>query len=243
MSHQAPTYVPADQLQTHHDLSDKDAGSAESHHFQRAHRRNGELELGVTEILEGRTDVQRHVADSAGLANWSGRVKFEQAMPRLIPALVAEFFGTMFYCLAGEMATAGFLITTYGGSAQGNLTMIGFAYAFGITFAIVVCATTSGGQFHPGFTIAQVVFKGFPIKLAPLYIAAQIVGAMVASLIVVGSWHDELMKITHLLTLGKKTSTIFTAEGPAGVIALFPPPVAAWVASSLTNSSPICSLP
>lgn len=219
---QTPSYIPADQLT--HDASDKDANSASSHHFQRAHRKNGELELGVTEILEGRNDVQRHVASSSGLADWSGRVRFEQSMPKLLPALIAEFFGTMFYCLAGEMATAGFLITTYAGEPQGNLTMIGFAYAFGITFAIVVCATTSGGQFHPAFTIAQVVFKGFPIKLAPLYICAQIVGAMVASLIVVGSWHDELMKITHLLKATGKTATIFTASGPAGAIALFPTP-------------------
>ncbi|CDU26004.1 related to aquaporin 3 [Sporisorium scitamineum] len=223
MSQPAPTpsYIPADQL--HHDTSDKDNTSASSHHFQRAHRKNGELELGVTEILPGRTDVaSAQVAHSAGLADWSGRIRFEQAMPRLILALIAEFFGTMFYCLAGEMATAGFLITTYAGQPQGNLTMIGFAYAFGITFAIVVCATTSGGQFHPAFTIAQVVFKGFPIKLAPLYICAQIVGAMVASLIVVGSWHDELMKITHLLKATGKTAVIFSAEGPAGAIALFP---------------------
>ncbi len=145
-------------------------------------------------------------------------------MPKLIPALIAEFFGVLFYSLAGEMATAGFLITTYAGTPMGNLTMIGFAYAFGITFAIVVCATTSGGQFHPGFTIAQVVFKGFPIKLAPLYIAAQILGGMAASLIVMGSWHDELMKITHLLEATGKAATIFTAEGPAGAIALFPTP-------------------
>lgn len=219
-----PNYIPADQLNNHNDASDKDGHSSSSHHFQRAHRKEGELELGVTEILEGRTDVQRTVATPAGLADWSGRVRLEQAMPRLIPALIAEFFGTMFYCLAGEMATAGFLVTTYGGSPMGNLTMIGFAYAFGITFAIVVCATTSGGQFHPAFTIAQVVFKGFPIKLAPLYICAQILGAMVASLIVIGSWHDELMKITALLRATGKSAVIFSAEGPAGAIALFPTP-------------------
>ncbi|TKY86197.1 hypothetical protein EX895_005022 [Sporisorium graminicola] len=225
MSQPAPTpsYIPAEQLQQ--DVSDKDHNSNSSHHFQRAHRKNGELELGVTEILQGRSDVpSAQVAQSAGLSNWSGRVRWEQAVPRLIPALVAEFFGTMFYCLAGEMATAGYLVTTYGGAPQGNLTMIGFAYAFGIMFAIVVCATTSGGQFHPGVTIAQVVFKGFPVKLAPLYIMAQLVGSTVASLIVIGSWHDELMKITHLLKATGKTAVIFTAEGPAGAIALFPTP-------------------
>ncbi|PWY97625.1 aquaporin-like protein [Testicularia cyperi] len=217
-----PTYIPAEHL-AQQDHSDKD-GSASSHHFQRADRGRGELELGVTDILEGRTDVNRTVAQSSGLSDWSGRHKWEANRPDWVGPLAAEFFGTMFYCLAGEMATAGYLLTTYAGNAQGNLTMIGFAYAFGITFAIVVCATTSGGQFHPAFTIAQVVFKGFPISKAPFYIAAQLLGGFVASLIVVACWHDELLKVTALLKATGKAEEIFTAAGPAGAIALFPTP-------------------
>lgn len=221
MSSATPNYISAEHMT--HDTSDKD-GSNSSHHFQRAHRGRGELELGVTDILEGRDDVNRHVPATGGLSEWKGRHKWEQWRGDMIPALVAEFFGTMFYCLAGEMAGAGYLLTTYAGNPQGNLTMIGFAYAFGITFAIVVCATTSGGQFHPGFTIAQVVFKGFPITKAPFYIAAQLLGGMVASLIVVACWHDELMNVTALLRATGKAEEIFTAAGPAGAIALFPTP-------------------
>lgn len=218
---QTPTYIPAEHLEA----GDKDqTSSQESHHFQRRHRKNGELELGVTEILDGRADVSRPVAPASGLSEWKGRHVWEANRPPLVSALVAEFLGTLFYCIAGEMATAGFLVTTYAGQPMGNLTMIGFAYAFGITFAIVVCATSSGGQFHPAFTLAQVIFKGFPARLAPLYIAAQLLGGFVASLMVMACWKDELLGITKLLTAEGKAAEIFTASGPAGAIALFPTP-------------------
>lgn len=39
---------------------------------------------------------------------------------------------------------------------------VGLAYAFGILFAMAICAGTSGGHFNPCITITLVVFKGFP---------------------------------------------------------------------------------
>lgn len=46
---------------------------------------------------------------------------------------------------------------------------IGFAYAFGILFAIGVCAATSGGHFNPCVTIAFTIFRGFPPLKAVRY--------------------------------------------------------------------------
>jgi hypothetical protein len=51
------------------------------------------------------------------------------------------------------------VLTTVAGEPQGNLLTIGLAYSFGIAFALIVCATASGGIFHPGVLIAQVIFK------------------------------------------------------------------------------------
>jgi glycerol uptake facilitator-like aquaporin len=39
---------------------------------------------------------------------------------------------------------------------------VGFAYAFGILLAIVVCSATSGGHFNPCVSIAFTIYKGFP---------------------------------------------------------------------------------
>lgn len=49
----------------------------------------------------------------------------EDALSLFIPSSV------WFYCITGEAATATLVFTTVEGSPQGNLVMIGFAYAFG----------------------------------------------------------------------------------------------------------------
>jgi len=51
------------------------------------------------------------------------------------------------------------------------LYTIGFAYATGVTFAISLCAATSGGHFNPGVTITFVVFRGFPKLKAARFVA------------------------------------------------------------------------
>lgn len=132
---------------------------------------------------------------------------------------MAEFFGVWFYTFSGQASTATYVFSQ---GEQGNLTMIGFAYALGITFAIVVCGPTSGGHFHPAMTIAQVLFKGFPVRKAPFYIVAQILGAFVASFMIYAMWRTEMMEMTTLLTLGGKRAQVFSPTGPAGIIAVFP---------------------
>jgi len=222
MSHQ-PQYRPADDDHSSHDDKhvehDHVQDASSIHQFQRPARTPGQLELGATEIVEGRFDTQRQVVPSAGLANSHLRHVWDQYRPEWVSALVAEFFGVWFYVFAGEAATATYVLTQ---GQQGNLTMIGFAYALGITFAIVVCAPTSGGHFHPALTLAQVVFKGFPIRKAPGYIIAQLAGAFVASLMVYAMWRTEMLEMTELLTAAGKRAQVFSPEGPAGILAIFP---------------------
>ena len=51
----------------------------------------------------------------------------------------------------------------------GSLFQIGWAFAFGIAFAIITCASTSGGHFNPAITICFAVWQGFPWKKVPYY--------------------------------------------------------------------------
>lgn len=129
-----------------------------------------------------------------------------------------------FYVLAGQAATATLIFTTVAGAPQGDLLTVGFAYSFGIMFAINVCAPTSGGHFHPAMTIAQVIFKGFPIRKAPLYIFSQILGAFVASMMIYATWHTNFQSYAAELIATGKREAIFTPTGPAGVLAIFPAP-------------------
>lgn len=154
------------------------------------------------------------------------------------------------------MATATYVLTSAAGSPQGSLTMIGFAYGFGIAFAILVCATTSGGhvsfptvsspscapetndysnrtltltfarflKFHPAISIAQWLFKGFPARKVPVYIFWQLLGGFIASLLCYLSYRDEMQELAAALRAAGKAAQIFTPQGPAGIIAIFPEP-------------------
>lgn len=42
------------------------------------------------------------------------------------------------------------------------ILQIGFAYAFGILFALIVCTSTSGGHFNPAITISAVIMHKMP---------------------------------------------------------------------------------
>ena len=84
----------------------------------------------------------------------------------------------------------------------------------GIVLALSICASTSGGHLNPCVTIAFTLFKGFPVRKAPLYvhifthpmislanfalrtksyILSQILGAYVACLIVYLQWRTNIL--------------------------------------------------
>ncbi|KAI0768698.1 aquaporin-like protein [Trametes elegans] len=139
---------------------------------------------------------------------------------------IAEFMGVFFYVYAGVGSTASFLLSSVAQmNGLGSVFQIGTAYAFGILFAIVVCAPTSGGHFNPAVTIAFTLLKRVTPRKALRYIVAQILGAYVACLLVYVQWHDLLMEATELLeAAGKLDAVMFTPNGPAGVFALYAPP-------------------
>jgi glycerol uptake facilitator-like aquaporin len=45
--------------------------------------------------------------------------------------------------------------------AYSSLFQIGWAYAFGIAFAIICCGPTSGGHFNPAVTICLAIWQGY----------------------------------------------------------------------------------
>lgn len=69
---------------------------------------------------------------------------------------MAEATGVFFYVLPGCAATTAFTLAGYNDTAQslgvpafGGLMQIGFSFGFGIAFAIITCAATSGGVCRP----------------------------------------------------------------------------------------------
>lgn len=69
---------------------------------------------------------------------------------------MAEATGVFFYVFPGIAAVTAFTLSTTNGlgeelgvSTFGGILQIGIAFGFGIAFAIITCASTSGGHFNP----------------------------------------------------------------------------------------------
>ncbi|KAF2478359.1 aquaporin-like protein, partial [Lindgomyces ingoldianus] len=104
--------------------------------------------------------------------------------------------------------------------AFGSLLQIGLAYAFGIAFAIITCAPTSGGHFNPAITLCFAFWQGFPWKKVLYYLFAQIFGAFMAGLVLMGQYHEQISAFTtRSIAAGK--GTVYNG-GPASILCTFP---------------------
>ena len=121
----------------------------------------------------------------------------------------------------GIASTASFFINGTE-PAFGSLFQIGWAYAIGIAFAIITCAATSGGHFNPAVTLCFAIWQGFPWKKVPYYIFAQVLGAFIAGLILVGQYHPQL-KLLEAAVIAKGGSAN-SLGGPGSILCSFPAP-------------------
>lgn len=92
-------------------------------------------------------------------------------------ALLAEAFGTFWLVFGGcgsAMLSAG---------VPNGIGLLGVSLAFGLTVLTMAYAVghVSGGHFNPAVTVGLWVGGRFPARSVPLYILAQVVGAIIAA--------------------------------------------------------------
>jgi MIP family channel proteins len=100
----------------------------------------------------------------------------------LLGAAIAELVGTFILVFGGTaVAVAAILSRPTAGGAYGSLAI---ALAFGLALAIVVAAIghVSGAHVNPAVTLGMAAARKFPWNYVPIYIAAQLVGAVLAAL-------------------------------------------------------------
>jgi MIP family channel proteins len=100
----------------------------------------------------------------------------------LVGAAIAELVGTFILVFGGTaVAVAAILARPTAGPAYDSLAV---ALAFGLVLAAVVAAVghVSGAHVNPAVTLGMAVAKKFPWNYAPVYIGAQLVGAVLAAL-------------------------------------------------------------
>ena len=93
---------------------------------------------------------------------------------------IAELVGTFLFVLAGTGSAVA------NAASNGGVGIVGIAIAHGLALSILVSATLriSGGHLNPAVTVGALLLKRVTPKTAGQYIAAQLLGAVLASLVI-----------------------------------------------------------
>lgn len=89
----------------------------------------------------------------------------------------AEFFGTAMIIVFGGGVVSNVLLSKTKGQNSGWI-VITFGWAVGVFTGVLIAAPVSGAHLNPAVTLALVISHKFSASLMPLYISAQILGAM-----------------------------------------------------------------
>jgi len=92
----------------------------------------------------------------------------------------AEFFGTAMIMVFGSGVVANVVLKQTKGNNSGWI-VISFGWAVGVFTGVLVAADVSGAHLNPAVTLALVIAGKFSASLMPLYISAQLLGAMFGS--------------------------------------------------------------
>ncbi|TVY49685.1 Aquaporin [Lachnellula occidentalis] len=190
-------------------------GATTGYDARRLH--TNDMEIGVTDAVQ--RHVQRNVVPPKPVTQ--RRLDFEHARPRWMREMAAEALGTFLYVYPGIASQASFFLN--GTEPQfGSIFQIGWAYAVGIAFAIIICGSTSGGHFNPAVTLCFALWQGFPWIKVPRYIFAQIFGAFMAGMILMGQYYPQMTALAAA-TRAKGLSPN-SLGGPGSILCSFPAP-------------------
>jgi glycerol uptake facilitator protein len=107
----------------------------------------------------------------------------------VVPAwLVGEFLGTFLLVFFGCGSVAAAILT----GAQVGIFQVAIVWGLGIATAIYLTGSLSGAHLNPSVTLALATTNGFPWRRVPAYIAAQCLGAFVASAVLYGVFEGPL---------------------------------------------------
>jgi aquaporin Z len=111
-------------------------------------------------------------------------------------SMVAEFLGTFALVFIG----AGAIVTNQW--AKGAVGLVGIAAAHGLVLSVMISALghVSGGHFNPAVTFGVWIARRIPTVSAALYWVAQLLGAVVAGLLLLAVFPSEQWQPVHLGT-------------------------------------------
>lgn len=98
-------------------------------------------------------------------------------------AFFAEFFGTAIIIVFGGGVVSNVVLNKTKGNYSGWI-VITFGWAVGVFTGVLIAAPFSGAHLNPAVTLALVLAHKFSLSLLPLYVCAQLLGAMFGATLV-----------------------------------------------------------
>ncbi|KIJ47800.1 hypothetical protein M422DRAFT_28598 [Sphaerobolus stellatus SS14] len=138
----------------------------------------------------------------------------------------AEFLGTMIVILFGDGVVCQVVLGGNPGvaaSAKGEYLSISFGWGVAVALGVWVSGGISGGHLNPAVTLSFAVFRRFPWRKVPIYMFAQLMGALVGAAIVYANYF-------HAIDIFEGGRGIRTVPGTASLFSTY-------AASYLTNVS------
>ncbi|KAL2000300.1 hypothetical protein VTN02DRAFT_3306 [Thermoascus thermophilus] len=128
----------------------------------------------------------------------------------------SEFFGTMILLLFGDGVVAQ---VTLSGGTKGDYQSISWGWGLGVMLGIYASGM-SGAHINPAVTFAYCVFRKFPWRKLPIYMIAQVLGAMCGSAIVYGNYKSAIDAFEG----GSNIRTVpgYSKNATAGIFCTYP---------------------
>ncbi|QUC16161.1 uncharacterized protein UV8b_00402 [Ustilaginoidea virens] len=126
----------------------------------------------------------------------------------------SEFFGTMVLILFGDGVVAQVVLSN---NKKGDYQSISWGWGIGVMFGVYV-GGKSGGHINPAVTLANCVYRGHPWRKFPVYLLAQLLGAMAGAAIVYGNYKSAIDAFEG----GPGIRTVSGPHATAGVFCTYP---------------------
>ncbi|KAF5819801.1 putative major intrinsic protein [Helianthus annuus] len=124
--------------------------------------------------------IHRQLVDRVAI----GRYEDEVTHPGAIKAFVAEFISALIFVFAGQGSGMAFSKLTDGGaSTPDGLVAAAIAHGLGLFVAVAISANISGGHVNPAVTFGAFVGGNITLLRGIFYIIAQLLGSVVACLL------------------------------------------------------------
>ncbi len=129
--------------------------------------------------------------------------------------LRAEFLGTFVLIMFGVGVVAQVVLS---GGANGSYLSINLCWGLAVAMGVYVAAGVSGAHINPAVTVALAAHRGFPWRKVLPYIAAQVAGAFLASLVVFLVYREAFDAFDG------GVRQVAGPTGTAGIFATYPKP-------------------